>query len=181
VADLIAKTPLDNFAPMTIGTVALSELNVGYITSVSPYTGKGKALSAALKTAHGMAMPTANRTTGRAGTRAVWFGREQIILMGINADVSLAEHAALSDQSDGWTVVELNGVGAADVLARLTPLDLRGSVFKKGHTARTDLMHMAASITRTGDNAFMIMVFRSMAGTLLHDLQRAMEGVASRG
>jgi sarcosine oxidase subunit gamma len=102
-------------------------------------------------------------------------------LVGIDADTGLVGHGALTDQSDGWTVVQLQGAGAADVLARLTPVDLRHAVFKRGHTARTDLMHMAASITRTNDDAFMIMVFRSMAGTLLHDLQRAMEGVASRG
>jgi sarcosine oxidase subunit gamma len=104
-----------------------------------------------------------------------------MILVGITGDVDLEKHAALTDQSDGWTVVQVQGAGGADVLARLTPLDLRPAVFKRGHTARSDLMHMAASITRTGDDTFMIMVFRSMADTLLHDLQRAMEGVASRG
>ena len=101
--------------------------------------------------------------------------------MGCEVDQGLANYAALTDQSDGWTVVELKGAGAADVLARVTPLDLRSDVFKKRHTARSDLMLMNSSITRTGDNAFVIMVFRSMAGTLLHDLQRAMEGLASRG
>lgn len=180
MADLTPKTPLDSFAPMTIGSVEMSELRVGPITSISPYKGQGKALSAALKTAHGMVMPAPNRMTGRAGARAIWFGREQMILVGVNADAGLSEAAALTDQTDGWTVVQLQGAGVTDVLARLTPLDLRGSVFKRGHTARSDLMHMAASITRTGDDAFMVMVFRSMAGTLLHDLRRAMEGVAAR-
>ena len=181
MADLIANTSLDNLAPMTIGTVTLSEIDTGPITSISAYKGQDKALSAALKVAHGIAAPAPNRTTGRGGARAIWFGREQIILVGIDADTGLVGHGALTDQSDGWTVVQLQGAGAADVLARLTPVDLRPAVFKRGHTARTDLMHMAASITRTNDDAFMIMVFRSMAGTLLHDLQRAMEGVASRG
>lgn len=181
MVDLIPKTPMDNIVPMTIGRVTLSELDVGPMTSISPYKGEVKALSGVLKAAHGMALPAPNRSTGKAGARAIWFGREQVVLMGISAQDDLAKHAALTDQSDGWTIVQLHGAGAADVLARLTPLDLRDSVFKKGHTARSDLMHMASSITRTGDDAFMIMVFRSMAGTLLHDLQRAMEGVASRG
>ena len=181
MVDLIVQTPMDGFAELTIGSVTLSELQLGPITSIAPYKGQGKALSAALKSAHGMAIPAPNRTTGRVGARAIWFGREQCILIGIDADADLMDHAALTDQSDGWTVVQLQGGGGADVLARLTPVDLRADVFKRGHTARTDLMHMAASITRTADDTFMIMVFRSMAGTLLHDLQRAMEGVASRG
>jgi len=36
-----------------------------------------------------------------------------------------------------------------------------------------------ASLTKTGENAFQIMVFRSMAETLVHDLKTAMEGVAA--
>ncbi|MDG1448620.1 MAG: sarcosine oxidase subunit gamma family protein [Ascidiaceihabitans sp.] len=181
MVDLIAKTPMDGFVPLTLGNVTLSEMAAGPVTSISPFNDTGKDLSAALKTAHGMTVPAANRSTAKASARAIWFGREQFILMGCEADQGLANYAALTDQSDGWTVVTLKGAGAADVLARVTPLDLRSHVFKKGHTARSDLMHMASSITRTGDDTFMIMVFRSMAGTLLHDLQRAMEGLASRG
>lgn len=181
MADLIAKTPLDSIVPMTIGSVTLSELSVGPITSVSPYRGQSKTLSTELKASHGLAIPAANRCTGRADARAIWFGKDQFVLMGAAADANLAQYAALTDQSDGWSIVQLKGAGARDVLARLTPLDLRPSKFKRGHCARSDLMHMAASITCTGDDEFMIMVFRSMAGTLLHDLQRAMEGVAARG
>lgn len=181
MAKLTVKTPMYGMAPMTIGTVTISEIDLGPMTSISPYKGQGKALSAALKAAHGMAMPAANRATGRAEVKAIWFGREHCILVGIHANTGLAVHSALTDQSDGWTVVQLQGAGAANVLARLTPIDLRPAIFKRGHTARTDLMHMASSITRMSDDTFMIMVFRSVAGTLLHDLQRAMEGVASRG
>lgn len=181
MVDLIAKTPLDGFAPLTLGNVTLSEIAVGPITSISPFKDTDKDLSVALKTVHGISVPAANRSTGKADAQAIWFGREQFILIGCKVDQALANYAALSDQSDGWTIVELKGVGAADVLARVTPLDLRRHVFKKGHTARSDLMHMASSITRTGDDTFVIMVFRSMAGTLLHELQIAMEGVASRG
>ena len=38
-----------------------------------------------------------------------------------------------------------------------------------------------ASITRTGAETFLILVFRSMAETLRHDLKEAMEAVAARG
>jgi sarcosine oxidase subunit gamma len=40
---------------------------------------------------------------------------------------------------------------------------------------------MTASITRTGAESFLILVFRSMAATLVHDLKQAMAAVASRG
>lgn len=121
-----------------------------------------------------------NRVTGKAGAKAIWFGRAQALLVGPVPDDSLAKHAALVDQSDAWAVVELRGEGAVDVLARLTPVDVRGRVFKRGHTARTEVAHMMASITRLGEDAFQIMVFRAFGRTLLHEVTNAMEGVASR-
>ena len=48
---------------------------------------------------------------------------------------------------DGWACVRLDGSAAEDVLARLVPVDLRGSVFKRGHTARAQLK---AIFSKTG-------------------------------
>lgn len=76
--------------------------------------------------------------------------------------------------------MQLKGAGAVDVLARLVPVDLREDRFKRGHTLRTQLYHMSASITKTGADTFVILVFRSMASTLVHDMKTAMEAVAAR-
>lgn len=181
MVDLKPKTPLDTMVPLTIGTVTFAEVDAGVLTAISPYGGQAAKLSTALKSAHGMAWPAPNRATGKAGARAIWFGREQALLMGPAPDAALAEFAALSDQSDAWALTSLSGAQAGDVLARLTPLDLRAGQFKRGHTARSDVMHMNGSITRIGADSYLILVFRSMAQTLLHDIQTAMEGVAVRG
>jgi sarcosine oxidase subunit gamma len=181
VAKLMAKNPAGGMAPIKIGTVELSEVDAGHLTSFSPYKGQDKAFSEALKAAHGAAMPGPNRATGKDGARVIWFGASHVLLVGPAPDVKLAKLAAMTDQSDAWTVMQLKGQGAADVLARLVPVDLRAQHFKRGHTARTDLMHMSASITCTGVDTLLIMVFRSMAQTLVHDLKTAMEGVAARG
>ena len=45
---------------------------------------------------------------------------------------------------------------------------------------RTLLGHMTASITRVDATTYDLMVFRSMAQTLVHDLTRAMKGIAAR-
>lgn len=179
--ELIAKSACDGLLPVTMGSVVLSEIAPAVLTSIAPFKGQSKALSEALKAAHGMAMPAANRATGTDNARCIWFGRAHALLVGPEPDAGLARFAAVTDQSDAWTVVALEGTGAVDVLARLVPMDLRSSAFKTGHTARTDLMHMSASITRVSANAFQIMAFRSMAKTLVHDLKTAMEGVAARG
>jgi len=180
VAELIAKTACAGLLPLEIGSQRLSEVDLGTLTSLAPYAGQDKPLSAALKQAHGMAMPGANRATGKEGARAIWFGQGQVMLAGPAPDAGLKELAATTDQSDAWATVRLEGPGAIDVLARLVPIDMRSPAFKRGHTARTQLGHMMASITRVADEAFLILVFRSMAGTLVHELETAMQGVAAR-
>ncbi|WP_371227496.1 sarcosine oxidase subunit gamma [Roseovarius sp. 2305UL8-3] len=177
---LQAKSPCAGLLPISIGDVALKEVDPGVMTSFAPFKGADKAFGAALKAAHGVAAPLPNRSTGKEGARAIWFGQRMVLLMGPVPDNGLVKHAALVDQSDAWAVVRLEGQGARDVLARLTPIDLREAVFKRGHTARTELQHMMASITRIGADSYQIMVFRAFAETLVHDLKTAMEGVAAR-
>lgn len=181
MAELIAKSPCDGLLPVEIGGVTLTEEDLGHLTALAPYRGQAKDAAAALKSAHGMVWPGPNRVTGKQGARAIWFGRAHVLLAGPAPDAALAAHAALTDQSDAWACVRLEGAGAEDVLARLVPLDLRAGRFKRGHSAKTQLMHMNVSISRIGEHAFLILAFRSMAKTLVHDLKTAMAGVAARG
>ncbi|WP_397543483.1 sarcosine oxidase subunit gamma [Roseovarius salis] len=180
MVELQAKSPLDGMAPLTLGHTTLREVAPGHLTTLAPFAGCAGALSEDLERAHGMAAPAPNRATGREGARAIWFGRDLILLAGPAPDPSLARNAALADQTDAWACVRLEGRDARAVLARLTPIDLRPGVFKRGHTARTDLQHMPASLTQVGDSAYQIMVFRAFGATLVHDLRTAMNGVAAR-
>ncbi len=180
VADLIAKSPCDGLLPVSAGPVTLSEVDPGVITSLSPHRGKGALASEILKVTHGMAFPAPGRSTGKAGARAIWSGQGQAFLVGPEPDAVLAQTCAMSDQSDGWAVMRLDGFGAEAVLARLCPLDLRPGRFKRGHTARSMLGHMNVSLTKTGAQTFEIMVFRSMAHTAVHELIRAMKSVAAQ-
>lgn len=177
---LKASSPCAGLLPLCLGTVTLEEMDLGVLTSLSPF-GDAVALEAALQEAHGVGWPKPGRALGREGARVIWFGRNEALLTGPAADAGLAAHAAVVVQSDSWAVVSLRGAEAADVLARLVPVDLREGIFKRGHTARTQLGHMNASITRIGPDRFMVLVFRSMAATLVHELKQAMAGVASRG
>ncbi len=180
MAELITNTPCGTLLPIQMGQITLSELDPGHMTSLCAYNGRDTALSNALKEAHGMAAPGPGKTTGKAGARAVWFGQGTILLMGPAPASDLREHAALTDQSDAWAVVNLEGEGVVDVLARLTPLDLRTAQFRRGRTARTEVAHMAASVTRIGNNRYQIMVFRSFARSLVHEISVAMESIAAR-
>ncbi len=178
---LAAKSPCDGLLPLKVADLILSEESLGMLTSVVPFKGQAAALSRALQAAHGVAFPAVGRADfGEAGSCALWFGQDLALLAGPVPDAALARHAALADQSDAWAVVRLTGARSAEVLARLTPLDLRESAFAIGNSMRTELAHMPASLTRMDENAFRIMVFRSFAQTLVDEVKTAMQGVAAR-
>ena len=180
MGELKARAPLAGLLPLTIGEATLEEVETGHMTSLAPF-GDASDFSGVLEKAHGMAMPKPNRATGKDGARCIWFGRGEVLLVGPAPDKALGEHAAVVDLSDGWACAALSGAASVDVLARLVPVDLRSTTFKRGHTARTQVMHMSASITRIGADRFHILVFRSMGSTLVHDMKQAMAAVASRG
>ena len=180
MVELVAKSPCAGMASIEFGAARLSEVEMTCLTSLSPRRGQESAFAQVLKAAHGMAFPAPNRATGKEGARVVWFGKGQVMLIGPEPDAGLLAHAAMTDQSDAWAMVRLEGEAAEDVLARLVPIDLRQSVFRRGHAARTMLGHMNVSITRVSDAAFLILGFRSMVGTLVHEIETAMKGVAVR-
>ena len=178
--ELTERTALEGLLPMEIGGMRLSEVAPGPLTALRPYKGRIGALSEALETAHGFGWPEPGRITGTAECGAIWFGRAQAMLVGVAPKPELADHAAVVDQSDAWAIADLIGAGTAQVLARLTPVDLRPKVFSEGHTLRSEFARMPASITRTGAESFRIMVFRAFARTLVHEAAISMEGVAAR-
>ncbi|MES2548996.1 MAG: sarcosine oxidase subunit gamma family protein [Pseudomonadota bacterium] len=174
--ELIAKSALEGRS-LNLGGVSLAEVDVGPITSVAVLPGGAKAVARGLK-ALGLAMPEPNTFVEKKGLRIVWTGREQAFLIG--AEPPVLDGAAVTDQSDGWAVLSLSGPAAADVLARLVPMDLRLAACPVGTGLRSHLNHMNAVILRTGDYAFEIMVFRSMARTAWHELETATHMVAAR-
>jgi len=177
VARLIAKTPFGGLLPMEAGAVSVTEVDPGAVTFVQSLKGQAGTVSAALWQAVGAGLPGPGEALTGRGARLLWCGPGQALVLGARV---APEGAAVVDQSDGWAVARIAGGDARRVLGRLTPLDVRASVFGEGQTARTLLGHMTAQITPLGEEAFEVMVFRSMAGTLAHDFGRAMGHVAGR-
>jgi len=180
VVELMEKFAFGGLLPVEVGDCRIFAAPTERMHLILPYKGQEKALSAAMKSAHGMAFPAAGRATGKEGARLVWFGLDQAMLIGPAPDARLSEFAAVVDQSDGWAVLRLQGVLAEDMLARLVPVDMRAAHFKRGQTVRTQLQHLHVSITRIGGEVFQIMGMRSMAKTLVDELQGAMRLIAAR-
>lgn len=179
VLKLEAMSPCAGLLPLKIGKTRATEIVPMAITSVSPFAGQDAAVSTALEAQLGHGLPQVGQVSGDGDARIVWAGRHQFMVIG--AQVSAIEGAALTDQSDAWACVALEGQGARDVLARLVPMDLRDTAFAQGAAARTLVAHMTAVLTCSGAERYEIMVFRSMARTLVHDLKEAMETVAAVG
>ena len=176
VPELIAKLALDH-APLTKAGVTLALMEAGPITSIALLPGGEKALAKGLKTL-GLAMPEPNTSAAKGAARIVWTGRDQAFLMGVPAPE--LQGAAVTDQSDGWAGLSLSGPLAEDALARLVAIDLRASAFPSGRVARVGLNHMSMILLRSGDEAFELFVFRSMARTAWHELAEVLDHLAAR-
>ena len=145
--ELIAKSALAGVAPVTHGATVLAEGVVGTVTSVAPFPGRMVQVNAALEPL-GLTFPAPNAQSAKGDVRLLWTGRDQAFLIGAEAPAGLADHAALTDQTDGWAVLTLSGPMAVSALMRPFPLDLREGTFPVGHTVRAPLNHMQAVVTR---------------------------------
>lgn len=174
---LLPLTPCGHLLPKQAGDAVMREVTLDRIYSIAPFAGQTKAVSAALKDQIGIGLPAIGRAISNRRARLQWFGHGTWL---VTAAARLDGMAAVTDQSDAWAILRIEGAAVEHVLARLVPLDLRAGSFKSGHTARTMLGHMSVAITRVGEQAFEVMAMRSMAGTLVHELETAMQGVAAR-
>jgi sarcosine oxidase subunit gamma len=180
VVELLETSPCAGLLPVTAGPAGegglrLEEAAPVALTAVLPFAGQAQALEAL-----GLGLPEPGAARAAAGGTLRWFGQDGYLLIGGALPEGAAACAACTDQSDAWARMVLTGGPAEDVLSRLVPVDVRAAAFPEGRTCRSMLGHMNASITRTGAQAFEIMVFRSMARTAVHELAEAMGHVAAR-
>lgn len=84
----------------------------------------------------------------------------------------IAEVAALSDQSHGRVRIALSGPAAETVLACGTAVDISLTAFPVGRSAQTLFGHLGIHLTRTGEDAFELMVLRSFAESLWEELEQ---------
>ena len=167
---LIAKSAAEGLLPLSGPGVEVSEPAMELLTSLGDLGG----LAASLKKTHKLEMPEAGGMTGSAGKRCVWFDLSHVMLIG--PEPGALKGAAVTDQTDAWCRVLLKGDRVAEMLAYLTPLDLREASFPVGSAARTQVGHMSSLILRH-EGGYELFVFRSMAATLVHELEEAIKSL----
>lgn len=163
MVDLIAE-PAVTGLPVTHGRATLASFDPGRVTAIAPFPGREVA-----------GFPAPGQVLGPM----VWAGRGLAFHLGEGVP-DLGGSAAVTDQTDGWAWVTLSGADAVAVLARLCPLDLRPAGFPVGTSARTMLQHLSVLMIRDAADSFRIAAYRSMARTLLHEVEAAMQAVAAR-
>ena len=174
---LPSRLPAQDYLPLEIGSCRLAEVACNEITWLAPYRGRLESVSDALQKELGCAFPEPNRMTRAGSVSIISVGPDEALVLGAAPS---PDGATVVDQTGGWAVMTLSGEQSREVLSRLTSVDLRSDVFLVGHTARTFIGHMTASLTRIEDNLWEVLVFRSMAGTAAREFERAMNAVAAR-
>lgn len=177
MARLIALGPFGDLLPLQVGDVTCTEVTRNALWSIAPFAGQHAAVSAQMKTQIALDLPAVGRRAQGGDVICQWVAHDQWL---VTVPVTLDGLAAVTNLSDGFALLEIAGPTVEDVLARLVPVDLRPHVFGVDDTARSLLGHMPVCITRTRTQAFEVMVMRSMAASLVHDLRAAMVAVAAR-
>jgi len=180
VADLSAEPPFGAMDERRIGSVRLVSRAHSPVTGIAAFRDRAEMLSARLQGIIGAPLPKTGRWAATSSGFVMWAGRDRWFVVGeaLSRD-ALGGLAALTDETHAWAVAELVGEGASDVLARLVPLDLHPALFAPGHVARAPIGHMPGCVRRTAAG-FELWVWRSVAGTLVRELEAAMTRVAGR-
>lgn len=125
------------------------------IATVIARAGKGKAVAEAL-----------------TGYEPRWAGPDQyfVVVQGSGEGalyrelkVALDGIASVSDQSHGRVIIRIEGSKVRNVLAKGTPVDLHADEFAIGKSALTQMAHVGVHLTRVGEDAFELSVFRGFA------------------
>ena len=82
--------------------------------------------------------------------------------------------ASVSDQSSGYVIQRLSGLGARTVLQRGASIDFHPDVFQTGSVATTVIAHIGVTIWQVDDSpTFDVAVFRSLSSSFQHWLKEA--------
>ena len=192
ITRLLSVTAIDG---LDVGTDdARAEAVGAAIVALAVPLGGDSAFDAALTKVWDVTRPETGRSARTAdgawvaGLQAdqLWFLRPDTTAGHDVDDVpdAVAHAAYLTDQSDAWVAVRIEGPRVREALARLCMLDLTDSPFPVGAVTRTLMEHMGVVILReddaNGHARFLLLAPRSYAGSFVHAVETAITNAASR-
>lgn len=173
------------------GTVQVSEAGlVGMITIRGDLGEAG--FQSGIGEVTGLSVPEARRIVGDE-TKLAWMSPDELLLICDHGEAE-AKVTALStamagrhhmavNVSDARAVITLEGEGAAirEVLAKLTPADLRPGAIGIGEVRRTRLAQVPAAFWLDGEGQATVVCFRSVAEYVFGLLRNASENGSGVG
>ena len=133
-----------------------------------------KGLAAAVKAVTGTALPAPRRIEVKGEHAAGWMSPDEYLLILPYADVAKAldtlaaklkgQHHLAADVSDARAVFRIEGAKAAQVIAKLSPVDL--ATLAPGELRRTRAAQVAAAFWAEGEG-YRLVSFRSVAGYVM--------------
>lgn len=130
-------------------------------------------LAAVVKEVMGCALPARGMLVAGQGGAVGWMSPDELLLMpaldqaphlvaALGAAMAGSHHLAL-DLSDARAVIRLQGQGLRDLLAKVTPADLRPAVTPTGALRRTRVGQVAAALAFVAEDEVWLLCFRSVA------------------
>lgn len=132
----------------------------------------------------GIKVPDAGELVGGLGNGALWMSPDELMILCAHDEAeatveTLGEalgglHVLVANVSDSRAVFRLAGEGSAvrEVLAKLSPADLRQTALPPGRVRRTRLAQVAAAFWFADDDEAVLICFRSVAGYVLDLLSK---------
>lgn len=170
--------------------VSLVEATGLGIAAIAVPRGGDEALADAASAAWGLALPPVGRYAA---------GPDGLVLIGMSPDQffavfpcegSAAARAVASvlggatwvtEQSDAWAVLDVEGPRVRAALERVCPLDLHPDVFRPDMAQRTLMEHLSVILIRLGDNRFRLMSPSSSALSFLHMVETSARNIVPGG
>ncbi len=137
------------------------------LAHVAALRGREAELAEAVRTTYGIELPTTPKRVAAGDVGFIWAGPGKWLATSSSAADFSGQPAAVSDQSDGRTVLSVSGPRARETLATLIQIDLHPRAFAPGDAALTHAASIAIHLWQVDDApTYEIACFRSFAATL---------------
>lgn len=176
---LESRNPLDSY-DQRFGETVLTEAVELSIFSIGLALQTDAALSS-IKKHIGCDWPVAGQSTlnSDASYRLLGLQSDQVFALSSIAQTlpELDESAYITDQSDSWVGLRLQGPMALQSLERICPIDLHPTVFTEGSVTRTIMEHLAVIILSESTEHYLLLSPTSSAQSFLHAVETSLRNV----
>lgn len=172
---------------MQFGDSHLIEVTDLAIASVACPLGGRSELAGAVRKSWSTELPDPGHSSASAdrGVTILGMSPDQYFVLSTAAPMPAGEFVSgalagagyVTDQSDNWVALRIEGSLVLPALERICPLDLDPAAFAVGTVARTVMEHIGAVIHREGPEGFLLLSASSSAHSFLHAVATSFRNV----